>query len=100
MNMPGGLGSYGQAGGPHSFFGGNLTLAVKNGTLDVARVDDMVVRIMTPYFWLGQDQDFPTIDPSTPDLNVFSPRASWMHEFNLTGERSRDVRGDHGELIR
>ena len=66
----------------------------------MTRVDDMVVRIMTPYFWLGQDQDFPTVDPSTPDLNVFSPRASWAHEFNLTGERSRDVRSDHGELIR
>lgn len=60
----------------------------------------MVIRIMTPYFQLGQDQGFPTTDPSTGDLNTFSPRNTWTREFNLTGERSRDVRGNHGELIR
>ena len=100
MNMPGGLGSYGQAFGGPSFFGGNVTLAVNNGTIDITRVDDMIVRIMTPYYWLGQDKDFPTVDPSTPALNTFSPVNTWTREFNLTGESSRDVRGDHGELIR
>ncbi|KAJ4319111.1 hypothetical protein N0V94_004071 [Neodidymelliopsis sp. IMI 364377] len=100
MNMPGGLGSYGQAFGVPSFFGGNVTLAVNNGTLDVARVDDMIVRIMTPYYWLGQDKDFPTIDPSTPALNTFSPVDTWTREFNLTGESSRDVRGNHSAIIR
>jgi beta-glucosidase len=100
MNMPGGMGSYGQTFIKESFFGGNVTNGVKNATLDVSRVDDMIVRIMTPYYWLGQDKDFPTIDPSTGDLNTFSPKKTWLREFNLTGERSRDVRGDHGELIR
>lgn len=60
----------------------------------------MVIRIMTPYFQLGQDQNFPTTDPSSADLNTFSPRLKWTREFNLTGERSRDVRGNHAELIR
>jgi beta-glucosidase len=100
MNMPGGLGSYGQAFGVPSFFGGNVTLAVNNGTLDVARVDDMIVRIMTPYYWLGQDKEFPTIDPSTPALNTFSPVDTWTREYNLTGESSRDVRGNHSAIIR
>jgi len=100
MNMPGGLGAYGMAFGAPSFFGGNVTLAVNNGTVDVARVDDMIVRIMTPYYWLGQDKDFPTIDPSTPGLNTFSPVKTWTREYNLTGESSRDVRADHGKLIR
>lgn len=100
MNMPGGLGSYGMAFGAPSFFGGNVTLAVNNGTLDVARVDDMILRIMTPYYWLGQDKDFPTVDPSTPALNTFSPVKTWTREFNLTGESSRDVRGDHSAIIR
>ncbi|KAF1913302.1 glycosyl hydrolase family 3 N terminal domain-containing protein [Ampelomyces quisqualis] len=100
MNMPGGLGSYGLNFGVPSFFGGNVTLAVNNGTLDISRVDDMVVRIMTPYYWLGQDKDFPSVDPSTPDMNTFSPRSSWTRNFTFTGERSRDVRGNHGELIR
>ncbi|KAI8659799.1 hypothetical protein LRP88_06362 [Fusarium phalaenopsidis] len=98
MDMPGSIGFGDRRKG--SMFGGNVTLAVNNGTLDVARVDDMILRIMTPYFWLGQDQDFPTIDPSSADLNTFSPRSTWVREYNLTGERSRDVRGNHGEIIR
>ncbi|KAF2181119.1 glycoside hydrolase family 3 protein [Zopfia rhizophila CBS 207.26] len=100
MNMPGGLGTYGTFFAAGSFFGDNVTIAVNNGSLDVSRVDDMIVRVMTPYYWLGQDQDFPTVDPSTADLNTFSPRKTWLREFNLTGERSRDVRENHGELIR
>ena len=100
LNMPGGLGSYGTKPEAGSFFGGNVTLAVKNGTLSESRLDDMIVRIMTPYYWIGQNQDFPSVDPSSADMNTFSPRSSWLREFNLTGPRSRDVRGDHGALIR
>lgn len=100
MNMPGGLGSYGTNWKAGSYFGGNITLAVNNGTIEESRVDDMIVRIMTPYFWLGQDKGFPSVDPSSADLNTFSPRSTWVREFNLTGERSRDVRADHGGLIR
>ncbi|KAH6987883.1 beta-glucosidase-related glycosidase [Ilyonectria sp. MPI-CAGE-AT-0026] len=100
MNMPGGIGAYGMDWAAGSFFGKNVTLAVNNGTLDETRVDDMIVRIMTPYYWLGQDVNFPTVDPSSADLNTFSPRSKWLREFNLTGERSRDVRADHGEQIR
>jgi beta-glucosidase len=100
MNMPGGLGVYGMGWDGNSFFGANVTAAVNNGTLDQARVDDMIVRIMTPYYALGQDHGFPTVDPSTADLNTFSPRSTWITEFNLTGEGSRDVRGDHADMIR
>ncbi|KAJ6089940.1 hypothetical protein N7467_005156 [Penicillium canescens] len=100
MNMPGGLGPYGMIPEAGSFFGKNVTYAVNNGTVDESRVDDMIVRIMTPYYWLGQDEDYPDVDPSSADLNTFSPRSTWVREFNLTGERSRDVRGNHGKLIR
>lgn len=100
MNMPGGLGPYGTLFGTTSFFGGNITLAVNNGTLDVARVNDMIIRIMTPYYHLGQYQDFPSVDASSGDLNTFSPRSTWTRNYTFTGERSRDVRGDHGKLIR
>ncbi|KAI1080591.1 beta-glucosidase-related glycosidase [Whalleya microplaca] len=100
MDMPGGIGAYGQDWVAGSFFGGNITTAVNNGTIDISRVDDMIIRIMTPYYFLGQDRDFPSIDPSGADLNTFSPKSTWLREFNLTGERSRDVRGDHAALIR
>ncbi|KAF1970915.1 hypothetical protein BU23DRAFT_201673 [Bimuria novae-zelandiae CBS 107.79] len=106
LDMPGGLGQYGMAFAENadypmpSFFGGNITLAVNNGSLPETRVDDMIIRILTPYFALGQDQDFPTVDPSSAELNTFSPRSKWGREFNLTGPSSRDVRGNHGSLIR
>jgi beta-glucosidase len=101
MDMPGDLGNYGTAWGSGSFYGANVTAAVNNGTLDVSRVDDMIIRIMTPYYLFGQDSaDFPTVDPSTAKLNTFSPVSTWAHEFNLTGPSSRDVRGNHSELIR
>lgn len=104
--MPGGLGPYGTAFTPGedgrmaSFFGGNVTRAINNGSLAETRVDDMIIRIMMPYFALGQDKDFPTVDPSSADLNTFSPRSTWSREFNLTGPSSRDVRGNHAQLIR
>lgn len=106
MDMPGGLGAYGTAFAPNadypmpSFFGGNVTRAVNNGSLAETRVDDMIVRIMTPYFALGQDKDFPSVDESSADLNTFSPRSTWTREYNFTGTSSRDVRGNHAQLIR
>jgi beta-glucosidase len=100
MDMPGGLGMYGMISTGNSHFGGNVTAAVNNGTLAESRVDDMIVRIMTPYYALGQDNGFPSVDPSSADLNTFSPRSKWITEFNLTGPSSRDVRGNHAALIR
>jgi beta-glucosidase len=100
MDMPGGIGLYGMDREAGSFFGKNITSAIKNGTVAESRVDDMIIRIMTPYYWLGQDKNYPEVDPSSADLNTFSPRSTWIREFNLTGERSRDVRGDHAKLIR
>ncbi|KAF4637549.1 hypothetical protein G7Y89_g529 [Cudoniella acicularis] len=101
MNMPGGLGLYGLIFGANSsYFGGNVTTAVNNGTLDVTRLDDMVTRIMTPYYYLGQDRDYPLIDPSTADLNTFSPRSTWFTDFVLNGTRDVDVRADHAAIIR
>ncbi|KAF3398431.1 putative beta-glucosidase G [Penicillium rolfsii] len=100
MNMPGGLGAYGIHPEAGSLFGGNLIRAVNNGTIDESRVDDMIIRIMTPYYWLGQDKGFPSVDPSSIDLNTFSPPSTWLRAFNISGERSRDVRGRHGQLIR
>lgn len=47
-----------------SYFGGNITRAVNNGSLPITRVDDIVRRVMVPYFLLGQDNRFPTPDPS------------------------------------
>lgn len=98
--MPGGLSLYGEYFSAGSFFGGNVTTAARNDSLPESRLNDMITCIMTPYYFLGQDQDYPTVDSSSVDLNTFSPRSTWFREFNLTGPSSRDVRGMHGTLIR
>lgn len=50
MTMPGGFTEYGELWTEGSYFGKNLTSALKNVTVDMDRMDDMIVRIMTPYF--------------------------------------------------
>ncbi|CAG8979856.1 hypothetical protein HYALB_00002629 [Hymenoscyphus albidus] len=68
----------------------------KSGNITMSRLDDMIQRIMTPYYLLNQDHsDYPSLDPS----------AICILGASLTGEIScsiaaRDVRGNHSSLIR
>ncbi|KAI0178100.1 glycoside hydrolase superfamily [Pestalotiopsis sp. NC0098] len=100
MTMPGGFTLYGEEWTQGSYFGKNLTAAVENGTVDMSRLDDMVIRTMTPYYLLGQDQDFPSVDSSVGPLNVDSPPDTWLYDWTFTGTSNRDVRGNHSILIR
>lgn len=95
MDMPGYL-TYGSSdANPPSYFGLNLTALVQNGTIPEARLDDMIRRIMTPYYYLGQDQGFPTVDPTTqPVSDAFSNR----YQYPILP--ARDVRANHAGLIR
>ena len=52
VEMPGGDG----------FLGYSLVQAVKSGAVSEARVNDMITRLMTPYYLLGQDQGYPSLD--------------------------------------
>lgn len=38
-------------------FWANITELVRNGSIPEWRVDDMIIRTLMPYFWLGQDTD-------------------------------------------
>ncbi|QDS71883.1 hypothetical protein FKW77_010160 [Venturia effusa] len=96
MNMPGGIAFLEPS---PSFWGDNITTAVGNSSLSISRVDDMASRIMTPYYLLGQDKDFPTVDPSSAPLNFFT-LDSYVDDFVLNGTTNRDVRENHGEFIR
>ena len=95
VNMPGGI-AFTEP--EPSFWGANLTTAVNNGSLPIQRVDDMCRRVMTPYFYLNQQNEIPAIDPTVGPLNFF-PADSYL--FNYTyGEPNVDVREDHHKLIR
>ena len=100
MTMPGGFTEYGELWTEGSYFGKNLTEAVNNGTVSIDRLDDMIVRIMTPYYWLNQDKGFPSVDASVGPLNVDSPQYTWMYDWKFTGTSNRDVRSNHSSLIR
>ncbi|KIW87831.1 uncharacterized protein Z519_11415 [Cladophialophora bantiana CBS 173.52] len=92
MDMPGSIGGLQNT----SFFGGNVTRAIKNGTLDQDRLDDMARRIMTPYFYLNQNE-YPPVDEMEPTLNSNHP--PYEHPFTF-GASNVDVRNGHGQLIR
>jgi beta-glucosidase len=85
MSMPGDLLSSPNT----SYFGGNLTAYVQNGTIPGARVDDMATRILASWYLLGQDS------PNYPKTNfdVFSPLDEAMNDHI-------DVQDDHGKLVR
>lgn len=42
----------------HTFWGTNLTVAVLNGTIPEWRVDDMAVRIIAAYYYVGRDSNY------------------------------------------
>ncbi|KAM0189070.1 hypothetical protein ACHAPI_010215 [Fusarium lateritium] len=82
---------------PSSYLGGNITKYLDQGAITVNRLDDMIRRIMASYYHLGQDKsDFPSKDPTL----VLSLAASSGVSLNVPGLTARDVRGNHGSLIR
>ncbi|KAI1123205.1 glycoside hydrolase family 3 protein [Nemania abortiva] len=97
IEMPGNVSSLA---GP-AYFGDALLEAVDEGLVTEQRLEDMAKRVMAPYFRLGQDHDFPTVDPASgPAFLVYqfghqSPLSALYPEVE-----ARDVRGDHAEIIR
>lgn len=79
MTMPGDI----VFGSLTSYFGGNLTEAVKNGSVEMERVDDMALRILAGFYLLGQDQDYPEVN-----FDAFR-RGSGENNSHV------DVRGEH-----
>lgn len=58
QDMPG----VGVAGSSWSYFGANYTIAIHNGSVPEWRLTDAAVRILTPYFFLGQDRGYPRVN--------------------------------------
>jgi beta-glucosidase len=65
-------------------------MAVNNGSVPEWRLNDAAIRIMTPYFLLGQDRDHPDInlgdDPHKAIVNSQRPRHRTLaREIAATG---------------
>jgi beta-glucosidase len=94
MNIPGDIDNA-AIGTGNSYFGSRLVEAVTNGSVSMSRMDDMVTKTIIPYFLLGQDKDFPTVDPSSADILKATFGIPLGYE-----EPARDVRANHASLIR
>jgi beta-glucosidase len=98
LNMPGAYNAETIATG-ESYWGGNITTMVQAGSVSEERIDEMVRRIMTPYFYFGQDREsYPTVDPSL--AYSFAAWSNVLDYLPTPIPKSRDVRGNHHQLIR
>lgn len=86
--------------GTYSYWGGNLTAAVMNGTVPQWRLDDMAVRIMAAYFKVGRDETRVPINFSSWTLNS----TGYLHQLGQSGfttiNSHVNVQGDHKRVIR
>lgn len=87
-----------------SQYGYNLTYLVQNGQMPEWKLDDMVNRVLTPYYHLGQD-DYPTIDLDTAQLDAGmwgTDIPTYDYSFNLANltDSQRNVRGNSSALVR
>ncbi|KAE8422625.1 beta-glucosidase [Aspergillus pseudocaelatus] len=99
MNMPGVIKIEDMLSG-NSYWGKNLTRAVGNHSVPESRLNDMTRRILTPYFYLGQDKDYPSVDPSSFHVLIKSYGLE-PSQFGLPrAPPAMDVRGNHKALIR
>ncbi|CUA75547.1 hypothetical protein RSOLAG22IIIB_05945 [Rhizoctonia solani] len=70
-----------------SYFGANLTAAVKDGRITEDRVTDMAERIVAAWYLVGQDKGYPEVS-----FDSFRP----LDPFN----KHVDVQEDHYKLVR
>lgn len=54
-----------------TFFGDELVNATQSGAISEARLSDMAIRSLMPFFQLGQDKDYPetSFDQASLDTN-------------------------------
>lgn len=85
----------------YSFWGGNLTLAVINGTVPAWRLDDMAMRIMAAFFKVGKTvEDLPDINFSSWTRDTYGYVQAAAKENREQVNFQVDAQFDHGEHIR
>jgi len=75
-----------------SFFGENLLLSIQNGSVPVSRLNDMVVRILTPLFAIGVIDNPPignlSVDVRSEDHNLLARKLSAAGTVLLKNENN------------
>ncbi|CEI38610.1 putative beta-glucosidase A [Fusarium venenatum] len=84
-----------------SFWGGNLTLAVVNGTVPAWRIDDMATRIMAAFFKVGRSvEEEPGIKFSSWTRDEYGFAQTYAQENREKVNFAVDVQHDHKRHIR
>ncbi|KAH7220087.1 glycosyl hydrolase family 3 N terminal domain-containing protein [Fusarium oxysporum] len=83
-----------------SYFGNYLLDAVNDDNVTTSRLNDMVERVLTPYFFLHQHEDFPALDPASATALSVNQFGYNNPQFAIKPVPARDVRGDHAKVIR
>ena len=85
-----------------SYNGPNLTIAVLNGTVPQWRLDDMVVRILSSWYYVGGDQTRKEINFNSWTLDTFGSVHAYAGPEYGYGQVNEhvDVRGEHSRVIR
>jgi beta-glucosidase len=84
----------------HAFYGTNLTIGILNGTFPQWRLDDMAMRIVAAWYYVGRDKHQVPINFNSWTLDT----EGFVHAISDTGygvvNQHVDVRRDHGKKIR
>jgi beta-glucosidase len=85
-----------------SYFGPNLTIAVLNGTVPQWRLDDMAVRVLAGWYYVGGDTKVGPVNFDSWTQDTYGPNHWYVGPewgSSLVNEHI-DVRQEHGALIR
>jgi beta-glucosidase len=83
----------------NSYWMGEYTRAILNGSIPVDRLDDSVTRILAVYFQMGQDQNYPrpNFDTNTQDAVSLLYPGALISPTGVVNEFV-DVQGNHAEV--
>lgn len=84
----------------NSFWGANLTIAVLNGTIPEWRIDDMAVRILAAWYFVGRDKAAIPINLNSWTLDTYGFQHFIASQGYTLVNQHIDVRGEHSTLIR
>lgn len=84
----------------NSYWGANLTIAVLNGTIPEWRIDDMAVRILAAWYFVGRDKATIPINLNSWTLDTYGFQHFIASQGYTLVNQHVDVRGEHSTLIR
>ena len=83
----------------NSFWGANLTIAVLNGTIPEWRIDDMAVRILAAWYFVGRDKAAIPINLNSWTLDTYGFQHFIASQGYTLVNQHIDVRGEHSAKL-